>query len=131
MSPDQPRDEGGRFTSEGSVSLRDHVDALLAAAKELQSEKWEGHEEAHDLIALALKTQAGENDERLKTMNEWRGTVGDLTAKFVTRETLDSVLKSIAADARARQQWMMTFTLGASVLAVAVATLILRLSGNP
>jgi hypothetical protein len=84
----------------GGVSLRDHFERCLDDAERLQKEKWLGHGEAHDLIALALKTQAVASEERLKSMNEWRGTVGDLTSKYVTHDQLDSEKRAIRSDIR-------------------------------
>ena len=129
MSPDQPRESNGRFSSDGSVSLRDHVDALLQAAKELQSEKWDGHEEAHELIAAALSHQEVEAAEWRKASNEWRGTVGDISARFVTRQTLDDTLKTLAGDAKKDRQVLTTQIIAMSGVAVGLAVLISRLLG--
>ena len=149
MSPDDQRDangrthdSNGRFSIDGSVSLRDHVDALLQAAKELQSEKWDGHEEAHQLIAAALSHQEVEAAEWRKASNEWRGTVGDISARFVTRQTLDDTLKpfvtrqtlddtlkTLAGDAKKDRQVLTTQIIAMSGVAVGLAVLISRLLG--
>jgi hypothetical protein len=132
MSTDQPRDGNGRFSSE-SVPLREHVDALLDAARELQNQKWCGHDQAHTLIATALGHQEIEAAEWRKAANEWRSTVGDLTSglasKYVTREQYEQGLRTAAADARARQQWLISMILAAMAVTVGIATLLGKLLG--
>ena len=136
---DQPRDTNGRFSSD-SVSLRDHVDALLDSAKEIQDGKWCGHDRehsAHDrehaLIATALGHQEIEAAEWRKAANEWRGTVGDLTAglatKYVTRETFDTVFRNLQSEAKKDRQVLTTQIIAASGVAVGAAVLISRLLG--
>jgi len=66
------------------VPLRDHFEQLLFAEGRVQAEKWAGHEQAHELIALALKTQAEANDERLDRMNEFREQLSQQASTFLT-----------------------------------------------
>jgi hypothetical protein len=155
MTRTQPRDDHGRWThDDGGVPLRDHVDALLAAAAELDDEKWRGHDEAHELIALALKNQLVANEDRLRSMNEWRGTVSDLTGRFVDRATFETLktargdeIESLKLDGknyltveryerdskeadarnRARTQWMITLAVSLTMLAIAFSSLVDRL----
>jgi len=86
---------------------------MLAANKEMQTEKWKGHEATHELIALALKNAADTNDERLSRMNEWRATVGDLVTTYMTRDQFAAERRTLQSDMRQNM-----------FLAVAIASLI-------
>jgi hypothetical protein len=125
----------------GGVSLRDHFDRCFDDAARIAEVKWEGHDQAHALIALALKTQADANEERLARMNEFRGTLTDQAAKFVTRETFetalkaqrdatDAALRTQATDSRAHQDRILTVLVALMSIAlpasVAIAALILN-----
>lgn len=76
------------FNHKDGVSLRDYFEKRIDGLEDKIDMRFQ-------LTAVALDKAEIKNDTRLDGMNEWRGTITDLTSRFVSREEIRLMFDSV------------------------------------
>jgi hypothetical protein len=85
-------------TPPDAVSLRDYLERLLA-----------DHQREHILLQGAIDKALAAQEHRFEGVNEFRKTLSDQAATFVSRETLEARVTALAARLDALEQRSATF----------------------
>ena len=64
------------------VRVKDYVDA-----------RFSDHDKRHDTERYALEAAKAATDTRLASMNEWRASLQDITATYVSRDVVEAMFK--------------------------------------
>lgn len=85
-------------TPEGFVSLEKYFEVKFIALREFFDYKFEAIYRANDVAYESM-------EKRLEGMNEFRDTLKDQASRFITRDEVDAIRKSIDADLRVLREY--------------------------
>lgn len=127
-----------------TVSLREHIEALLREADKREQQRFEAQNLAIDAAMIAVEKAMVEartaSEKRFEGTNEWRATVNDIIARNITRAETDARFEALMEKISLLQQRIDTregtaggmksfwgYLVGAVGLTAAIAALLQRL----
>lgn len=77
------------------VSLRQHIEALLQAEREMATQRWNAHRETHEQLQQALALAREQVQAKLAEMNEVRRQINEERGVYATRAAVEGAVERL------------------------------------